>query len=96
MQIFKKGSSKGIRLDVWVGDEKGTLYGIEMQTTNQKKIAKRLRYYQSTIDVSTLSKDGDYNDLPDTFIIFFCPFDYLNAGLPIYTLKTMCTEKKYL
>ena len=93
---FEKGSSKGIRLDVWAGDDSGTLYDIEMQTTDQKNLAKRLRYYQSAIDVSTLSKGSDYNDLPDTFIIFFCPFDYVRAGLPMYTFKTMCAQNAHL
>ena len=93
---FEQGSTKGIRLDVWVGDDSGKLYDIEVQTTDQKNLAKRLRYYQSAIDVSTLTKGSDYNDLPDTFIIFFCPFDYVNAGLPMYTFKTMCTQNSHL
>ena len=46
--------------------------------------------------MSTLSKGSDYNDLPDTFIIFFCPFDYVNAGLPMYTFKTMCAQNAHL
>ena len=37
---------------------------------------------------------GDYNDLPDTFIIFLCTFDYLEKGLPVYTIKPYCTETK--
>jgi hypothetical protein len=93
---FEKGSSKGVRLDVWAGDDSGKLYDIEVQTTDQKNLAKRLRYYQSAIDVSTLSKGSDYNDLPDTFIIFFCPFDYVKAGLPMYTFRTVCTQNAHL
>ncbi len=93
---FEQGSTKGIRLDVWVGDDSGKLYDIEVQTTDQKNLAKRLRYYQSAIDVSTLTKGSDYNDLPDTFIIFFCPFDYVNAGLPMYTFRTVCTQNAHL
>jgi hypothetical protein len=89
---FEQGTSKGIRLDIWAEDNTGKLYDIEMQTTDQKNLAKRLRYYQSAIDVSTLNKGGDYDDLPDTFIIFFCSFDYLNAELPVYTFKTICKE----
>ena len=38
---FEKGSSKGIRLDVWAGDDSGKLYDIEVQTTDQKNLAKR-------------------------------------------------------
>ena len=91
-KTFATGSSKGIRLDVWAGDDRGKLYDIEMQTTDQKNLAKRLRYYQSAIDVGILNKGGDYNDLPDTFIIFFCTFDYPNRGHPVYTFKNFCEE----
>ncbi len=84
--------AKGIRLDIMVQDETGKIYDIEMQTTDQKNLPKRMRYYQCAIDSSILNKGEDYNDLPDTFIIFFCTFDYINKGLPIYTLKTMASE----
>ena len=75
-----------------IGYDTGKLYDIEMQTTDQKNLAKRMRYYQCAIDNSALNKGGDYNDLPDTFIIFFCTFDYLNGGKPIYTIKPTCIE----
>ncbi len=84
--------AKGIRLDIMVQDKAGKIYDIEMQTTDQKNLPKRMRYYQCAIDSSILNKGKDYNDLPDTFIIFFCTFDYINKGLPIYTLKTMSSE----
>ena len=86
------GYAKGIRLDVWVTDSNGSVYDVEMQTTNKQDLAKRLRYYQSVIDVSSLEKGGHYTDLSNSFIIFFCPFDYLNKGLPVYTFKTICSE----
>ena len=37
---FEKGSTKGIRLDVWAGDDSGKLYDIEVQTTDKKKSCK--------------------------------------------------------
>ncbi|QTQ14362.1 Rpn family recombination-promoting nuclease/putative transposase [Treponema parvum] len=86
------GYAKSIRLDVWVTGSNGSVYDVEMQTTNKQDLAKRLRYYQSVIDVSSLEKGGHYTDLHDLFIIFFCPFDYLNRGLPVYTFKTICSE----
>ena len=42
--------------------------------------------------MSSLEKGGHYTDLPDSFIIFFCPFDYPSKGLPVYTFKTICSE----
>ena len=88
------GYAKGIRLDVWVTGSNGNVYDVEMQTTNKQDLAKRLRYYQSVIDVSSLEKGSYYTDLPDSFILFFCPFDYLDSGLPVYTFKTICSEDK--
>ena len=42
--------------------------------------------------VSVLDKNQPYEALSDSFIIFFCTFDYLAQGLPVYTFKTVCTE----
>ena len=86
-RLFVKDS-----LDVWVTDSTGNVYDVEMQSTNKQDLAKRLRYYQSVIDISSLEKGGHYTDLPDSFILFFCPFDYLNNSLPVYTFKTICSE----
>ena len=85
-------ASKGVRLDIMIEDDTGKLYDIEMQTTNEKNLPERMRYYQCAIDNSAINKGGDYNDLPDTFIIFLCTFDYLEKGLPVYTIKPYCTE----
>ncbi|MEL3905899.1 MAG: Rpn family recombination-promoting nuclease/putative transposase [Treponema sp.] len=51
-----------------------------------------MRYYQCAIDNSAINKGGDYNNLPDTFIIFLCTFDYLQKGLPLYTINLACAE----
>ena len=65
-RLFVKDS-----LDVWVTDSTGNVYDVEMQSTNKQDLAKRLRYYQSVIDISSLEKGGHYTDLPDSFILFF-------------------------
>ena len=85
-------ASKGVRLDIMIEDEHGKLYDVEMQTTDQKNLPERMRYYQCAIDNSAVNKGGDYNNLPDTFIIFLCTFDYLQKGLPLYTIIPSCRE----
>ena len=85
-------ASKGVRLDIMIEDEHGKLYDVEMQTTDQKNLPERMRYYQCAIDNSAVNKGGDYNNLPDTFIIFLCTFDYLQEGLPLYTISPSCRE----
>lgn len=76
--------SHGIRLDVYLKDDAGTVYNIEMQVEKATAPLKRPRYYQSQIDRRLLLKGCPYHALPDTFIIFVCDFDYFGAGLAVY------------
>ena len=83
---------KGIRLDVYVRDEKHTIYDLEMQTTNTKELPKRTRYYHSSIDRGHLESGERYNQLKDTYVIFICTFDLSEKGYGKYTFETMCKE----
>lgn len=85
--------SKGIRLDVYVNDEAGTVFNIEMQTTSSmKELAKRIRYYQAVIDISLLGKGNLYKDLSNTYIIFICTFGIFTGNRHKYTFKEICLE----
>ena len=74
--IDLSADAKGVRLDVYVEDGKGTVYNIEMQTTSNKNIPKRMRYYQGNIDIDCIQKGQDYRELTKSYIIFICTFDY--------------------
>ena len=87
-------NAHGIRVDIIVTTEDGRVYDIEMQASNRKYLSKRIRYYQSVIDYELLDKGQSYKKLPDTYIIFLCPFDYPGRGLPVYTYKSICKEDK--
>ena len=45
--------SKAVRLDVYIEDDAGTVYNIEMQTTKGRdgELPRRTRYYQGMIDM---------------------------------------------
>ena len=67
--------SKSIRLDVYVNDDKGTVFNIEMQTSkDMTELVKRTRYYQAMIDIDLLEKGQSYEALNETYIIFICTF----------------------
>lgn len=85
--------SKAVRLDVLVEDYEGNHYDLEMQVVSRDSIAKRMRMYQASIDVSTFEKGKDYKDAKKTIIIFICISDPIGKGLPIYTFKNLCVEK---
>ena len=77
-------SGHGIRLDVYLNDAAGTHYDIEMQKTSSQGLERRIRYYQGGIDRRCLGKGLDYTDLPESYVIFVCDFDYYHAGLARY------------
>ena len=90
--IADGGRAKWVRFYVVAKSQNGSIYDIEMQAINKNDLAKRIRYYQSAIDISVLEKNQPYENLPDSFILFFCTFDYLNKELPVYTFHTICGE----
>ena len=84
--------AKGVRLDVVAKDDEKKLYNVEMQMSNDSSLVYRLRYYQGSLDVAALDKGQDYDELPQTIIIFLCNGDMLGRGLPICTIKKYCVE----
>ena len=57
---------KGVRFDVYVDDAENTVYDIEMQTTRQKDLPKRTRYYQGMIDLNLIQKGMRYSELKNS------------------------------
>lgn len=84
--------SKGIRMDVYMADEVGTVYDLEMQNSNRHNLPKRSRYYQGMIDLDSIESGAHYSSLPRTLIIFLCPFDYFHKNLPVYRFERRCEE----
>lgn len=84
--------SKGIRLDVYIDDDKGTVYNIEMQTQDNDHIPKRTRFYQGTMDINSLQKGMYYTELGENYVIFICNFDLFLYNRYIYTFENLCTE----
>ena len=68
--LEERYGSKSVRLDVYVEDERGTVYDVEIQTTDKKNLPKRTRYYQGMIDLRILERGGDYKALRRSFVIF--------------------------
>lgn len=88
-------TSKGIRLDIYVTLEDGTVIDVEMQAADSTKdtLAKRTRYYQSILDNDALKKGELYSKLRQTIIIFICTFDPFNRNFSRYTFSSRCHEE---
>ena len=82
----------GIRLDLYAEDEENQIFNVEVQTTLKKHLPRRMRYYQSVIDVNILAPGVDYRNLRKSFVIFICNHDPYDQGRYIYTFENRCLE----
>ena len=90
--LNERYGSKSIRLDVYVEDEVGTVYDVEIQTEAKKGLPKRTRYYQGVIDLHILEKGEDYTALRKSFVIFICTYDPFGKDRCVYTFENRCRE----
>ena len=84
--------SKSVRLDVYLKDEQGTIYNVEIQTTSNRNLPRRTRFYQGMIDLNAIEKGADYSELPQSLVIFICTFDAFGFGLWKYSFENLCRE----
>lgn len=73
-------------LDALAEDSKQTLYNMELQVADQDDHQKRVRYYQSNIDISYLDKGRKYEELPEVYLIYMTKFELFKLGQSKYTI----------
>lgn len=75
-QIVDMSEGKGVRLDVYAKDSDGRIYDLEMQTSKDYDLGKRIKYYERKIDADqvTLRKGDSYRKLNEIYVIFVCAF----------------------
>ena len=84
--------SRGIRMDLYAEDDEGQLFNAEVQKVDKGNLPKRIRYYQSTIDITVLAPGADYKKLRKSCVIFICGFDYFKKDRYLYTFSNSCRE----
>ena len=86
-----KRKSKGIRLDVFIRDNKGNAYDIEMQGYDDD-LGRRSGYYHSIMQMEITTDGMKYKDIPDRYVIFISTYDYVGLGMYVNTFSTRCNE----
>ena len=89
--MYETLDSKSVRFDVYTKDKKH-VFDIEIQTTVNKKLPKRARYYQSVIDMDNLSRGDKYSKLKDSYVIFLCLESPFKKKLPVYFFENICRD----
>ncbi len=88
--------AKSVRLDIFVRDEKKSVYDIEMQACSGTELPKRSRYYTAMLDLDMLDKGISYKELKHSFVIFICTFDAFDRERYCYTFENICKEEEGL
>ena len=83
--------SKTVRFDVYAKD-KSRVFDIEIQTTLSTNLPKRARYYQSVIDMDSLSQGENYSRLKDSYVIFLCLESPFKEKRPVYFFENICRD----
>lgn len=74
----------GVYPDLYLEDLAGTRYVIKGIEADEGKLEWLGRALQSAVDAESMSHGGD---LPDSYILFICDYDYYRAGLAIYEIQ---------
>ena len=83
---------RGVRLDVYLEDDRNTVYDLEMQTVRKNNLPKRSRYYQGMIDLDMIGRGADFSELKKSYVIFICMDDPFCCGNHIYSFENTCKE----
>ncbi len=81
----------GVRFDV-LATANGKVYDIEVQRDDSGAIPRRARYNSSMLDANILRAGKNYNELPESYVIFITENDVLRKEKPIYHIARKIDE----
>ncbi len=87
-QVFVENLlNRSVRLDILATDSIGRKLNVEVQRSDKGAGKKRARYNSSMMDVNVLQKGNDFDNLPETWVIFITENDVIGKGLPLYSVE---------
>ena len=89
---YKNLQGRSAILDCVVRDSKGRQMDVEIQQANEGASPKRARYHSGLMDMNTLDPGQDFDELPESYVIFITGDDTLGYGLPIYHINRKIEE----
>ena len=89
---YKNLQGRSAILDCVVRDGDGRQFDVEIQQDTEGASPKRARYHSGLMDMNTLTAGQDFDEPPETHVIFITRDDVLGYGLPIYHIRRMIDE----
>ncbi|MBU5477035.1 PD-(D/E)XK nuclease family transposase, partial [Eubacterium sp. MSJ-21] len=89
---YKSATKRTIRLDVKAVNDDQEHFDIEIQRADSGTGAKRARFHGSMIDRELLEKSMDFEELPESFVIFITENDKYKRSVPLYHIERKIEE----
>lgn len=89
---YKNLQGRSAVLDCVARDDADNRYNVEIQRESEGASPKRARYHSGLLDMNTLNSGQDYEELPDSYVIFITKDDAPGKGLPIYHADRVIEE----
>lgn len=89
---YKNLQGRSAVLDCVARDSEGRQMDVEIQQDNEGASPKRARYHSGLMDMNTLNPGQDFDELPESYVIFITRDDALGYGLPIYHVNRKIEE----
>ena len=89
---IKSLQGRSVRLDVLAVDDSGSPINIEIQREDKGAGSRRARYHSSILDANLLLAGENFEELPETYVIFITERDILKKGLPLYRVERCVLE----
>lgn len=89
---YKSLQGRSAVLDCVARDSDGKQMDVEIQQDNEGASPKRARYHSGLMDMNTLNPGQNFDELPESYVIFITKDDALDYGLPIYHVNRKIEE----
>ncbi len=87
-QVFVENLlNRSVRFDILATDSTGAKINVEIQRADKGAGRKRARYNSSMMDAALLKKGDDFDNLPETWVVFITENDVIGKGLPLYPVE---------
>ena len=89
---YKNLQGRSAIMDCVARDSEGKQFDVEIQQDNEGASPKRARYHSGLMDMNTLNPGQDFDELPESYVIFITRDDILGYGFPIYHIDRHIQE----
>ena len=89
---YKNLQGRSAIMDCVARDSEGKQFDVEIQQDNESASPKRARYHSGLMDMNTLNPGQDFDELPESYVIFITRDDILGYDFPIYHIDRHIKE----